>query len=414
MTRLTTRIQATIAALCLLPGLACVSTRVEPLQETAELSRLDEDERELWDDSERLDRYLRDSTLLYSDEALQKTLDEVAGRLLPPLGAPKLPVRVLVLLDQTQNAFALPNGSVYIHSGLLVRLHNEAQLAALLGHELTHAIERHALRQTRSRHNRKIAAATVNILLAGVVAGLTGDTGLAQSFLDLGSALSESLVRAQVAGYGRDLEREADRKGLAAVAVAGWSAKEAIDLYRVLLEGSEPDDAAEPFLYASHPHLEERIRDSRKQANELGGGERRIGEESYMKVVRPLVYIDVEAQIRQGRPDRALATATRHANWMPEDPRMQALLGRAMLGAGSTTSERDEVLAVLERARAAAPDDPDIARQIGLLHHSRGNHTAAREALEHYLALEPDALDRMIVEDMLAEMTELEANEGTP
>ena len=55
-------------------------------------------------------------------------------------------VKIVVIKDPYLNAFAFPNGVIYIHTGMLARMDNEAQLAALLAHEMSHCIHRHTLR----------------------------------------------------------------------------------------------------------------------------------------------------------------------------------------------------------------------------------------------------------------------------
>ncbi|MCK5237081.1 MAG: M48 family metalloprotease, partial [Deltaproteobacteria bacterium] len=112
---------------------------------------LTKQEEVLWDDSRREQRQIAYSKMLYRDEALDTYLNRVARTVLPlEASGELLEVSVNVILSPYLNAFAYPNGAVYIHSGMLARIENEAQLAALIGHELTHATHRHLLRSTRT------------------------------------------------------------------------------------------------------------------------------------------------------------------------------------------------------------------------------------------------------------------------
>ncbi|MCX8072229.1 MAG: M48 family metallopeptidase [Candidatus Binatia bacterium] len=81
---------------------------------------------------------------LRADPQLEAYLDGIAARLLPSFGLDASTVQLRVVEDPFLNAFALPNGTLVISDGLLAQLDNEAQLACVLAHELTHFVERHA------------------------------------------------------------------------------------------------------------------------------------------------------------------------------------------------------------------------------------------------------------------------------
>ena len=183
--------------------IGCASTNVGAIRDDSFTP--EQDEQALWQSADALDQYLDQHQVCYQDPQLQAYLEGVVTRLLPYLGAQSRQVRVHVLKDPFLNAFTLPNGSLYIHTGLLAQMQNEAQLATVLGHELTHFIKRHALKQQHMEHNRLVLA---NVL-AGVIAATSGDVNLARAIMDLNGPVTQALVVAQVQGYSRDLEREA-------------------------------------------------------------------------------------------------------------------------------------------------------------------------------------------------------------
>ncbi len=120
--------------------------------------RPEADERKLWSDSENEEEKLAKLGKTWDDPLLEEYLAAVAAKLVPEeakqAGAPA--VRIAVFRDPALNAFAMPNGKVYIHTGLLSRLENESQLAMILGHELTHVTNRHALKFNRDAQNKQI------------------------------------------------------------------------------------------------------------------------------------------------------------------------------------------------------------------------------------------------------------------
>ena len=107
-------------------------------------------------------------------------------------GGPVL--RFSVLRDPTLNAFALPNGRIYIHSGLLARLDNEAQLAMIVGREMTYVINRHALSVTREGQSQQQSAASIGIAAAGSGASAGDHLGTAAL-----SPTANALLRARPA-----------------------------------------------------------------------------------------------------------------------------------------------------------------------------------------------------------------------
>ena len=151
--------------------------------------------------------------------------------------------------DPTLNAFAMPNGRIYVHTGLLARLDNEAQLATILSHEMTHVDHRHALRFTRDVQNKQILYTVLGVAASigvGAAAGSRARSGdpigaavlsqTANAVLGLGLQLA---ALASINGYGRDLEREADREGMARLVRAGYDPKEAPRVFKLLRDESK-------------------------------------------------------------------------------------------------------------------------------------------------------------------------------
>jgi len=169
------------------------------------------------------------------------------------------------LLDMSApNAFALPDGHIYVSRGLLSLMNEEDELAAVIGHELGHVAARHHIKQTL----RDVPLAPLRIAtglggaLAGVVSPLLGRTiaGTGQ--------LTSAIVHAP---YSRDQEREADRIGQQLVADAGWDPAALASFMHTLgreqeLLGGDPNHAS--FL-ATHPASEERSRAAVEQARSI-------------------------------------------------------------------------------------------------------------------------------------------------
>jgi beta-barrel assembly-enhancing protease len=222
-----------LAALTALGG--CAAARLPPVTD-GELV-MEQDERRMWRVAEEEEDDARHSGALDPDASLERYLGAVAKRLLPPRAQARLHSHVFVVADPRLDAFALPDGAVFVSSGLLCRLEDEAQLAVLLGHELAHALYRHAVVEHRTAKTS-----------AAVSASFGGGLGLGR----LGAL-------ATVAGYSRDLEREADEHGLRLAAEAGYDVREAPRPFEHLLAWMDEEELEEPFFFADHPHLKDRI-----------------------------------------------------------------------------------------------------------------------------------------------------------
>ena len=199
---------------------------------------------------------------VYNDRALQAYVTRVGTELADKADRPNLQYVFTVLDSEQVNAFAVPGGFVYITRGMLSYLNSEAELAAVLGHEIGHITARHAVRQQRSQ-------TLMNIL--GTVAGAA--TGAA------GSTLTGVLGGALVSGYGRGMELEADELGAAYLVRVGYDSQAMIDVVTILknqelfeLERAQKE-GREPRVYhgvfASHPDNDRRLREVVKAADEF-------------------------------------------------------------------------------------------------------------------------------------------------
>src|SRR6266542_1223483 len=201
---------------------SCASINVPPMGYQSKPFRPEADERKVSGDTEKEEEKLAKLGKTWDDPLLEEYLAAVAAKLVPEeakqAGAPA--VRIAVFRDPALNAFAMPNGKVYIHTGLLSRLENESQLAMILGHELTHVTNRHALKFNRDAQNKQIfftALAIAASLGVAVAAGsqqgkgnyVTAEVLRTTSNIFLGLGLQLAFI-AFVNGFGRDLEREAD------------------------------------------------------------------------------------------------------------------------------------------------------------------------------------------------------------
>ncbi len=223
---------------------------------------------------------------VYDDPALQRYVDTVGQSLAKHSHRAQLAYRFTVLDSTEINAFALPGGYVYITRGLLAYLNSEAELAAVLGHEIGHVTARHAVRQQSTAQ-----AASVGTSLLSILVPQLGYAGLNQTVNLLGSAL--------LRGYGRDMELEADGLGAEYLARTGYDPQamiavigtlknqEIFDRELAAAEGRAP--RAYHGLFATHPSNDQRLTEAVARAGTLDttGGE--VRRDAFLDQIEGLV-----------------------------------------------------------------------------------------------------------------------------
>lgn len=376
----------------------CASGTIVSAGRSAGGLALEEDERRLWNRSQEEQEKLRRARVEYEDPALKAYLNAVAQQVLPDEAKQAgLTADVRVLKNPALNAFIYPNGVMYVHTGLLARMENEAQLATLLGHEMTHATHRHAVRQFRDIQDKTAFMAAL------AVAGLPfGSLGM------LASLLGQLGTIAAVYGYSQDLEREADREGFQLMVRAGYDPREAPKLFVHLKQWVEEEKKPEPFFFNTHPRLVERIESyeeilKRDEGAWARGGPLRVGEEAFLAHTRRLVFDNALLDLHAGRFLQAQRGLQKFLALNPEDAPGHYFLAETYRRQNDP-KVHPEAIRLYEGAIALDAAFADPYRSLGTLYYQAGQPMQAAEALERYLELAPAALDRGYIQGMLEEV----------
>jgi predicted Zn-dependent protease len=418
---------AWLVILCLLvPG--CASRNVPPIGAGGQPFKPESDERALWAKAEKEEETLLKKAKVYDDPLLEDYLARIGDRLTPDevrnAGGPGF--KFGVIRDPTLNAFALPNGHIYVHTGLLSRLDNESQLAMIVGHEMTHVTHRHALSFQRDIQTKQIlytvAAVAASIGVAAVAgsraqkgdyigAAVIGQT--ANAILGLGLALT---AMAAINGYGRDLERDADHGGMDNLVRAGYDPKEAPKVFALLRSESKDRGSLETFFFGSHPKLTERIETTEgllktRYAQAATASTTIRDTEDFQLRMRSVVRENALEDIRAGRFPLAQRQLDRVLAITPKDPIAHTYYGdlhRLQAQRARETAKKDEyarlALASYEKAVELDATAPEPHRQLGFLYYQQKDSAKAKAAFEKYLALKPTAADAKRVKEYLVEL----------
>lgn len=232
--------------------LLCVLLMLTPLATAA--SKKDQKER-----AEQFDMILKSSPI-YQAPALQDYVSRI-GQKLAQYSKSKVDFKFYVVDSQVVNAFALEHGDIFITRGMLAYLQNEAQLAAVLGHEIGHVSEKHHSRQKGAGGSAK-ALTNIAAILVYMQTGSASSAGSIKSTGDL-------IAAEAITSYGRDKELESDAVGAELMAAAGYDVQALLDVMSILkdqerfakVKQKQTGAKASGYhgLFASHPRNDKRL-----------------------------------------------------------------------------------------------------------------------------------------------------------
>lgn len=364
-----------LAIVSLLASGCATTGGVTSFTNAGDTSRLHENERRLWHEASGFDTTIERSGQIYEDRRATAYLQGVMDRLYPEFKG-KIQVRIY---DSTQlNAFALPNGSIYFNIGLLARIENEAQLAAVLAHEAAHFIEKHSFRQRVSAKN----------LSAFAVSGIP--------FASLAAVSS-------ISGFSRDLEREADMKGYERLVRSGYNPHEAHKVFQHLATEVKALGIEEPYFFSSHPQLVERI-DTFKElaARQKRGG--RVAAEEYNRVIQPIRLDALRKDLGQDRY-KSVILVMEDANMRRYYPAAgYYYLGEAYMRRDEK-NDTSKALQAFQKAEKLSPRFAPTYKSLGMHYMKSGNKGQARHYFNKYLSLaSKDAGDRAYVQQYISSL----------
>jgi len=355
-------------------------------------------------------------SLLYTDPAVLELVRRIGHELAPEPTDPYINYEFNVIRDPSPNAFAFPNGQIYIHTGMLARMRDESQLATLLAHEINHVAGHHTILSHRITAKRLAIQ-----VLAGGLASLMGQLR-----------------------YSRQLEQEADDRAAFLLQDTPYDPHAMTELLEILNEDFEGLDPRYATVWTTHPDPEERIELSRQNLARLPSKPR--DPLAFDAVIYPLRILTVRDYIQDDLPYTAIAVAEQYIERYPDDMDFVMALGDAQRVLGPrpeampedftradarrnlrerirrTREQRMERLLEtpegvenmahnLESARGTyqgiLEQDPEYYaayRGLGAVYEAEGNDREAARAYLAYVQQMPDAPDRPVIVGRLTEI----------
>jgi predicted Zn-dependent protease len=184
-----------------------------------------------------------------NNEHLVRFVNEIGGKLAKQTEAGQYPYTFKVVYDKSINAFALPGGPAYIHTGLISQAENEAQIAGVLAHEIAHVALRHGTAQA--------SKANAAQLLAGIGGAMLGGGGMLGQLAQMGAGLGANSLLLK---FSRDAESDADLLGARMMAKAGYDPVEMAKFFAKLEEEEKKSGRSTPQFLSDHPSPGNRVK----------------------------------------------------------------------------------------------------------------------------------------------------------
>ncbi len=380
-----------LAATLLSTAHAAHAAQVPPIQ-PGEKPATGSTEAELWYGVDQSERELKNAPVIVRDPALNKYVHDVACRV---VGEYCRDLRVYIVDAPQFNASMAPNGAMVVFTGALLRMQDESELALVLGHEFAHYWQRHSLRFWSSAKRTSAFTATFSVMtgfsLAGGVVQLLGAAGLS--------------------GFGRDMEREADRLGFARATGLHYDPQAGVRVWKRMQqeELANKRNRHNSVVFASHPRTAERLQDVTTAAAAANVDAPPIDHRSeYRAAMRPFLARWLDAELSRRMYDTAIQVIGDRKAGASED---EAGLFAFYLAEAHRRRGKDGDAATAAKLYAEAithADAPAAAwREQGHVLRAQQQPAAAAEAFRQYLTRAPAAADRAFIEQ---DLKALEAN----
>ena len=359
------------------------------------------DETGLWSQDDEGEKKLRDSSVIVRDEALTSYLQQVLCR---AVGNDRCgSVRIYVIKEPAFQATMSPNGTMRIFTGLLLRCRNEAELAAILGHEFGHFEQRHGLNGFKKQRG-----ASDLLSWASVLAATASTYYGASNYRDLQYSVYGNLHR-----YGRDQEREADRLSIAYLNVSELRPQAAsrvwVNLMAEIAVSAQMKGYAKPRFdqvayTASHPPVLERAVTYATLAAPEGDA-RSDGHDRYAAVIKPLMGELLADQIKLNDfgGSEYIINSLASDGWTSELWFARGELFRLR----GNPRDHENAADFYREAIALDPAKADAYRGLGFSLMKTNRRTEAVQALTQYLSLKPDAQDKGMIQMLLPPLEDI-------
>lgn len=356
-----------------------------------------DDEDELKSAREIYEQFQKEEGFLYEgDTELQHFLEGIVLRLRPyaieDRGAFKK-YRVNVINDYRLNAFTVGAGYLYFNSGILARLENEAQLASVVGHEMSHVSKNHI---QRSIHKQAKLTGLLSLSILGFKDAYAKMSSTAGKVLNMA-------LNAMVNGWGRELEQEADMTGIEYTRKSGYDIREMPHVFEIFLETYGDPDPVGEFFYGSHPSNRKRIQYLQDYIRQVptDTAAARVNAEEYERVTTPVRLAVGKQMVEQVQYNSAVRLLDRVLG--VDSGQLDANFYLAEVMRAKNFKERDlsQSRKYYEKVLDIDPDYALAYRGLGYIFYEQKNWKLSWRHFQRYMDLAPHAEDSRTIKGLL-------------
>jgi predicted Zn-dependent protease len=297
---------------------------------------------------------------LIDDPYLTSYINHLGQKLVAQMGPQPFKYRFFIVKDPTMNAFAVPGGYIFIHTGMIRMADREGELAGVMAHEISHVYCRHM-----SKMMEKSRIVTVASLIGALASVFLG--GLGQPLLVGSMAAGESAMLK----YSRDNEAEADAHGFWWMIKAGYNPRDMVSIFSKMNKQRWLEGGKIPIYLATHPDTDNRIVEL---SHQLVIHQKELPPEKDNPAFH---YFTIKLESICGNPNQLLRRMTQEALREPNNPAFP--YGKAL--ALAQLERHNEALAAFQQALRLSPDNHLIKRDLAIFYF---DHNQYPEALQSF------------------------------
>jgi len=342
------------------------------------------DEAGLWMTVDRAKNRLKTSGNLIRDPKINSYVRALVCKLAGPYCKD---IRTYVVRVPAFNASMMPNGVMQAWTGLFLRVRNEAQLSAVLGHEIGHYLRRHSLQ--RMRETLSASNFLIFVQMAAAYAGVPSAGNLASL-----------LAQGSLASFSRDNERESDFYGHRFLVQNGYDPREASVVWDQIIREDEASDEFQfrSLFMASHPQSEERSETLIRMANKAieKGHKGEKGRKRFLDVFLPHRKSFLLDDLRRRQYSKTLELL----KMLEEDGEKPAEImyfRGEVYRLRNKEKDKEKALEAYKNALEAGTPPPEIHRYMGMIYSKLKQRVKMRTSYQRYLKLKPDASDAKMI-----------------
>jgi predicted Zn-dependent protease len=321
-------------------------------------------------------RHIYQQYEIIDDPAIVEYVNKVGNRIVEGLEEPLFNYRFHVIKVDTYNAFAIPAGYIFIHSGLLAAMDSEEELAGILAHEIAHVNARHI--SQKIERSKKIGWASMAGMAAGILIGAAGGGEAAQAV----TTGSQAAGVAAELSYSRENEIQADQLGLIYLNDAGYSAEGLLKILKKMRTKQWFDTEQVPTYMRTHPAIDDRIVYLDGQIVATPQTAKDKSQKASDEFVRAHTYLIT----RYCDENLVLSHLQSEVKKYPQDPMAHYRYGLILARLG----RKDEAMEHLRTAMEKRAFDPYILRDVGRVYFLNGQYQQSLKMLKTAHNMIPD------------------------